>query len=116
MAELKNKGTFASMLVRTNSKLRTDRGLIIVGATEKSYRRTIEDLQDEMDNLTIDQSSMMDINPGNTQTIINPTDFDHAGYVKRDLEMGIRIRNTQIKLEVAKERYEALFTAQKEEE
>ena len=35
--------------------------------------------------------------------------FDADAYVAKDLKLGVDIRNTEIKLQVAKERYKILF-------
>lgn len=114
MSEVKT-GKFSKNLIRSNQKLREDRALIIVRDTEKVYRRNIEDLQDELERLIIDRDNALDINPGNTQTIINPSDFNSKAFVDKDIDFGIKIRNTKIKLEDAKQRYADLFDGKIEE-
>lgn len=112
MKEVAEQGKFGQLLMRSNTKLRQDRGLKIVKDTEKKYRRTIEDLQDNLENLEVDRDNMLDINPSNAQTIINPSDFESDLFVKKDIEIGLKVREVKIKLEVAKERYADLFEAE----
>lgn len=107
--EVLKNGKFGQNLMRSNKQLREDRGLIIVKDTEKMYRRQIEDLQDKLERLIMDRDNTLDINPGNTQTIINPTDFNSSVFVAKDLEIGLKIRNTKIQLEDAQARYADLF-------
>jgi len=106
---VEEKGKFGRLLMRSNTKLRQDRGLQIVKDTEKKYRRTIEDLRDNLESLQLDRDNMLDINPSNTQTIINPSDFESDVFVKKDIEIGIKIREIGIKLAVAEKRYGDLF-------
>lgn len=109
------QGKFGQNLMRGNKQLREDRGLVIVKDTEKMYRREIEDLQDKVDRLIIDRDNALDINPGNTQSIINPSEFDSKAFVDNDIRMGVEIRNTEIKLEITKSRYADLFGTAKTE-
>ena len=110
-----DKGIFQKMLLRNNKELRDDRGNQIVKAAEKLYRREVEDLNDQLEQLENDRSQLLDVNPGNTQTIINPSDFKAAEFIKSHIAMGLAIRETTIKLEVAKKGYETLFGAPENE-
>ncbi len=114
MIEVEKQGKFGKLLMRSNTKLREDRGAQIVKATPPTHGRRIEDLQEILDNLKVDQDNMLDINPSNTQTIINPSDFESESFVDKDIEIGIKIRNIQIKLNVAQGRYNALFLFEKD--
>jgi hypothetical protein len=73
---MNSEGIFQKMLLRNNKELRDDRGKQIVKAAEKMYRREVEDLNDKLEQLVSDRAQLLDVNPGNTQTIINPSDFD----------------------------------------
>lgn len=103
------KGRFGSLLTRNNKQLREDRAYVIIKDAEKNYRRKIEDLKDALDRLKTDRDNYLDINPGNTQTIINPTDFKSEEFIANDLKLGVDIRNTEIMLEIAEKRYSELF-------
>jgi len=107
--EVLKQGKFGQNLMRSNKQLREDRGVQIAKSTAKIYKRQMEDLQEDLENLIIDRDNALDINPGNTQTIINPSDFDSKSFVQKDLDMGLKIREIRIKLEEAKKRYADLF-------
>lgn len=109
-------GKFQSILMRNNKQLREDRGLLISKNAEKSYRRRVEDLSDALEQLIVDRDQLLDVNPGNTQTIINPSDFNQDEFVSKHVEIGLKIREIQIKLEVAKKGYEDLFGTIKNDE
>lgn len=102
-------GIFQKMLLRNNKELRDDRGNQIVKAAEKMYRREVEDLNDKLGQLISDRTQLLDVNPGNTQTIINPSDFDAGDFIKSHIALGLSIRETNIRLEVARSGYEELF-------
>lgn len=108
-ADQNDQGEFGPMLKRNNKQLRDDRGEVIIAQTRKKYRRQIEDLYDELDQLNVDRANMMDINPSSTQTIINPSDFDSDRFVSGDIEIGLKKRNVEIKLEVALQGYTKMF-------
>lgn len=107
-------GKFGSMLKRNNKQLREDRGARIISATEKYYRRTIEDMEEKIANLKMDRENLLDINPSNTQTIINPSDFDSNAFVQKDIEIGKTIYNMEKVLEITRERYNDLFDVKAE--
>lgn len=102
-------GVFEQMLKRNNKQLRDDRAQVIITNTEKFYRRKVEDLQDELNQIEVDRQNMMDVNPGNTQTIINPNDFNAEAFVQNDTMMAMKARETRIKLEEARNGYIRLF-------
>ena len=52
---------------------------------------------------------MLDMSPTNAQSLIVASDFDADSYVAKDLKLGVDIRNNEIKLQVAIDRYEYLF-------
>jgi hypothetical protein len=56
-----------------------------------------------------EQEGMIDLSPTNAQSLILASDFDSDTYVEKDLDLGVRIRNEEIKLGVAKTRYIYLF-------
>jgi hypothetical protein len=107
---LKGKsGAFATTLTRGNKQIRVDRALVLVEKTEKCYRRTIEDLTDSISAVKMERESMMDLSPTNAQNLTLASDFDERKYVDKDIELGVKVRNLEIKIEVATKRYEYLF-------
>ena len=51
----------------------------------------------------------LDLSPTNAQSLILASDFNSSDYVEKDIDLGIKIRNTEITLEIARKRYQYLF-------
>jgi len=111
LEELKEtqKGAFLESLVRNNRKIREDRALAIFEDAELIFKRKVEDLQVKLNRLKRSRENMLDLSPNNATSLIVAADFDAEEYVNKDMELGIEIRNTEIELEIAKERYVYLF-------
>ena len=56
-----------------------------------------------------ERESMIDLSPANAQSLVMSIDFDSEEFTKKDLAIGVQIRNEQIKLEIATRRYNYLF-------
>lgn len=111
LEELKEKqtGAFLESLVRNNRKIREDRALAIFEDAELIFKRKVEDLQVKLNRLKRSRENMLDLSPNNATSLIVAADFNAEEYVNKDMELGIEIRNTEIELEIAKERYKYLF-------
>ena len=107
--ETELKGAFASSLKRNNKQIRDDRATSITEATELLYKRSVEDMEVALKRMKRDQDNMLDLSPSDANSLKLASDFDEADYVQRDIDLGVKIRNTEIKLEVARKRYEYLF-------
>lgn len=105
----KTGGAFVNSLIRNNKQIREDRAKSITEDTELVYKRTIEDLEMQVKKMKREQENMLDLSPSNAQSLVLASDFDSKVYVEKDVELGVKIRNTEIKLEIAKKRYEYLF-------
>ena len=108
MSDLKNS-PFVNKISRSNKELRKDRALIIAKATEKTLRRKIEDFNDKLESLKLSLDNLLDINPSNTHTIINPSDFDAGAYIRTAEEIDLKIRDITIRRDLAQARYDQLF-------
>lgn len=104
-----SKGAFLESLVRSNRKIREDRAQAIHEDAELIYKRKVEDLQVRVNRLKRERENLLDLSPTNAQSLVLATDFDAEEYVKKDIELGIDIRNTEIELEIARKRYAYLF-------
>jgi len=102
-------GAFVESLKRNNSKIRADRAASISEDTQLVYKRQIEDLSVLIRKMKREQENMLDLSPTDAQSLVLATDFDSKTYVEKDVELGVKIRNTEIKLEIAKKRYAHLF-------
>ena len=102
-------GAFLASLKRNNRQIRDDRALAIVEDTELIYKRKIEDLELAVKKLIREQENMLDLSPTTAQSLVLASDFDSSAYVDKDIEIGVKVRNLEIKLEIAKKRYNSLF-------
>jgi hypothetical protein len=101
----KMKGTFVTSLKRYNKQIRDDRALSIAEDAQQLYKRELEDVHTELKRAKRDRDGMLDFGAKNTTEIISASDF-----VARRIELGLKIRNLEIRLEVASDDYNALFT------
>jgi len=102
-------GAFMASLKRNNRQIRDDRALAISEDTQMLYKRNIEDLEVSIKRKMRDQENMLDLSPTTTQSLILASDFDSSDYVAKDVELGVQIRNLEIKLGIALKRYDHLF-------
>jgi hypothetical protein len=107
--EVQEGGAFMASLVRNNRQIKADRAQAISEDTEVLYKRQIEDLQLSIKKMKREQENMLDLSPSNSQSLVLASDFDSSEYVAKDIELGVKIRNTAIRLEIAQERYTYLF-------
>lgn len=110
--ELRNEeipGAFVTSLKRNNKQIRDDRAASITEDTEMAYKREIEDLQLSIKKMRRDQENMLDLSPTNAQSLTLASDFESKEYVSKDIDLGVKIRNAEIKLEIATSRYKYLF-------
>jgi hypothetical protein len=108
--ELRNmKGAFVTSLQRNNRQIRDDRALTIGQKTKRAYKRYVEDLMDSIREMKLTQDSMLDLSATDKNSLIVAANFDQDAFVRDDSKLGLDIRNTEIKLEVAIKRYEYLF-------
>lgn len=102
-------GAFMNVLTRTNKQIKKDRAESISEDTELTYQRKIQDMRLEKKKLIRERTNMLDLSPTNTQSLMLANDFNAAEFVKRDIELGIRLRELDIQLEIAEKQYFYLF-------
>lgn len=107
-------GAFVASLKRNNTKIREDRAQAIGEDVELIYKRSVEDIMVEIRALERERENMLDMSPDNTFAIIKADSVDAQAFTQKDLEIGVKLRNLQIKLEIAKERYAFLFEGEDE--
>lgn len=105
----KKTGAFMDSLVRNNKQIREDRAIVISESAEMIYKRTVEDMELRVKQLKRERENMLDLSPTNAQSLILATDFEAKDFVEKDVQLGVDIRNLEIKLEIARERYNHLF-------
>ena len=102
-------GVFVESLLRNNKQIRKDRGQAIAETAEMLYKRAVEDIQVEIRQVTRDRENMLDLSPENATSLKLASDFDAAGFVAKDIDMGVRLRLLEIKYDLAKKQYNRLF-------
>lgn len=103
------KGAFLESLVRNNKKIREDRAVAIGEDAQIRYKREVEDLEIAIRQLSREREGMLDLSPDNAMSLMVANDFDSKAFVEKDLNLGLQIRNLEIKLDIAKTRYAHLF-------
>jgi len=109
--KLEVAGAFRQSLTRNNKQIRDDRAVAICEDTQLVYKRKIEDLELSIKKMKREQENMIDLSPTTAQSLILASDFDSAIYVNKDTDLGVKIRNAEITLEIARNRYGYLFGA-----
>ena len=103
------KGAFMASLIRNNQEIRQDRAIAIKEDAETLYKREVEDLVMKIKRLKRERESMLDLSPTSADSLVLASDFDAKAFVARDIRLGIDIRNLEITLDIATERYNLLF-------
>ena len=103
------KGSFVNSLTRNNKQIREDRALAIAEGAELLFKREVEDIATVLKVTRRERESMLDLGGTTTTNIISESDFDAKDFVQKDLELGLKVRNLEIKLEIAQTRYNELF-------
>ena len=103
------QGAFFVSLKRNNKQIRDDRATAIAEDTQLVYKREIEDLELSIKKMKREQENMLDLSPTNAMSLVLASDFDSGAYTKKDVELGVKIRNAEITLEIATRRYNYLF-------
>jgi hypothetical protein len=104
-----NQGAFLDSLKRNNKQIREDRAMSISEDAQMIYKRSIEDLEVKVKRMKREQENMLDLSPESATSLKLASDFDSTKYVDKDIELSIKIRDTEITLELAKVRYKYLF-------
>lgn len=107
--EKKPSGAFIVALKRNNKQIRDDRAEAIVEDAQLVYKRKVEDLEMSIKQMKRDQENMLDLSPTHADSLVLASDFDAVNYSSKDVELGVKIRNAEITLEIAQNRYNKLF-------
>jgi len=103
------KGAFFESLARNAKQIKRDRAESIAEDAEIRFKRTIEDMELDLKKLRRQRENMLDMSPDNTHSLILGKDFDSVGFVEQDIKLGVEMHNLQVKLDIARKRYEHLF-------
>ena len=103
------QGAFVSSLVRNNKQIKADRAATISRTANVIYKRKVEDLELDIQQMESDRDNMLDLSPSNSMSLIVASDFKADDFANKDLDLSMKIRNAKIKLQVWKNRYQYLF-------
>ena len=104
------EGLLMQSLIRNNDTIRNDRMIDINDSGEIKYRRKIEDMRQDLKSMERERNAMLDFSPTTIDSLLPAGKFDADDFVKRDIELGTKIRNLNILIdEVAVVRYKQLF-------
>lgn len=107
--EKKTAGEFGTALKRSNKQIKDSRADSIIRKAQTKYKRTVEDLIETKTEMEAEREEMLDMSPTNSMNLVVASDFDPEDFIKKDLEIGVKLRNLDIKIDIAKERYKYLF-------
>jgi len=107
--EVKKCGAFIESLKRNNKQIRDDRAQTIFEDAQMVYKREVEDIDMRIKRLKRERENMLDLSPTTAMSLVLATDFDAKSFIDKEIEIGIAIRNEEIKLDIATERYNYLF-------
>lgn len=105
----KMKGAFVDSLTRNNKKIREDRAIAIAEDAQVMFKREVEDLELEIKKLKREREGLLDLSPTDAQSLVLASDFDAKDFTQKDIKLGLRIRDLEIKHEIADKRYNQLF-------
>jgi hypothetical protein len=109
-------GAFFANLNRNNKSIKRDRAVAIAEDAQLLYKREIEDLEVQRRKLQRERQNMLDLSPTNADSLVLASDFNAKAFVEKDIEIGVKLRNIEIKLDIAKKSYDELFANQTAEE
>ena len=75
------KGTFVESLRRNYKQIRDDRALKIAKTAQTLFKRKVEDLANNIDDLKMDRDNLLDLNGTSTTAIISASDFNADDFV-----------------------------------
>lgn len=104
------KGMFVDSLKRNNRKIREDRAIAIAEDAKVMFKREVEDLELNIKKLKRERENLLDLSPNDAQSLVLASDFDAKAFTQKDLSLGLKIRDLEIKHEIADKRYKELFT------
>jgi hypothetical protein len=105
------QGAFGASLKRNNKQIRDDRAEAISRSSRLKYKRKIEDFEELLISMKTERDNMLDLSPSNAQSLELASNFDAEKYSNNDLELSVKIRDSTIRMNIAKERFNYLFGA-----
>ena len=92
-------------LQRNNKQIRSDRAASLAEDLEIGAKRQCEDLGRELRKLKRKREAMYDFSPSNAQSLVLAAEVDGEDIADKDMAISLKIRDLQIKFDIACERY-----------
>jgi hypothetical protein len=96
-------------LRRGNKEIKSDRALAIAEDAEQEFRRYVEDMIRDIKRMRRDRLNLLDQSPDNTQTLKIATSFDAKTWVNQYQALGVKIKDAEMRLAIARDGYKELF-------
>lgn len=103
------EGALYQSLRRNNKEIRQDRADTISEDLEMTFSRGVQDLEVKLKRLTRERDSMYDFSPTNSQSLVMAKEIHADEILIKDNSLSIQIRQIEIELEIARNRYTYLF-------
>lgn len=108
-SDVTTKGAFFESLNRNNKSIKKDRAIAIAEDAQMRYKRELEDMELELRKLRRERTALLDLSPTDANSLMLANDFDAKGFVNRDIDIGVRLRNLEIRIDIARKSYTELF-------
>lgn len=106
---IKNHDSFSSSKKRGNSKIRSDRISSRHDSSKLIYMREIKALEVLVKKLKRELEGVLSSSPAEGQDEAPAINFNSNAYVSKEIELGVKIKNSELKLENAKKRFHFLY-------
>lgn len=105
----KPMGALNSSLARNAKAIRLDRAQAIAEDTEITYKRKLEDMDQEIRRLKRKRAAMLDLSPNDSTSLILAANYDPYAFHEQDKEITTTIRKLSVEKELMQARYNYLF-------
>ena len=103
------EGALYQSLRRNNKEIRQDRADTIAEDLEMAFSRGVQDLEMKLKRLIRERDAMYDFSPTNSQSLVMAKEVHGDEIIIKDYQLSIQIRQVEIELDIAKNRYTHLF-------
>ena len=105
----KKQGALIGSLTRNSGQVKRDRAEIIDRSAGRYYKRKLEDLQAELEELEAGREAQLDMSPSDINKIVTAAEFQSKEWCEKDFDYTLRIREIKIRIDACKERIDYLF-------
>ena len=107
--DVSENAAFGSSLKRNNAAIKKDRADEITREAFIRFKRSVEDLEEELYRLIRRRNNMLDLSPTSVQSLMPAKDFDAGQYLLDDIKLSKEIREKTIIANITRKRCNYLF-------